>query len=93
MQIKRPDGQIIEIDLRAGATQVADPEDKQVTWQVGELTRFDPADPELASKEEAIEMARIESRRHEERIYGVWTGQDHGSELVAIVYEGEVFRN
>jgi len=93
MQIRHPDGRIIEIDLRDRSTVSAPSRTEQTSWQVGELTRLDVADPELSSKEAAIEMARTESERNEDRVYGVWTGQDHGSELVAIAYQGEVFRN
>lgn len=93
MQIRQPNGRIIEIDLRGRSTQSAASRTEQITWQVGELTRLDVADPELPSNEAAIEMARTESARNEDRVYGVWTGQEHGSELVAIAYQNEVFRN
>jgi hypothetical protein len=37
-------------------------------------------------------LARLESERDDKKAFGVWTGQEHGSELVAIAYQGEVFR-
>jgi hypothetical protein len=63
-----------------------------MTYQVGELTNFDPADPELAGEHQAIALALSESNRDEKRTFAVWTGQNHGSELIAIAYQGEVFR-
>jgi hypothetical protein len=92
MQVRQLDGQIIEINLDGDAPQRTGPAHPQITWQVGELIRFDPADPEFASLEAAIALARTESERSDKRVYGVWTGQDHGSELVAIVHQGEIFR-
>ncbi|CAB3754320.1 hypothetical protein [Paraburkholderia humisilvae] len=63
-----------------------------ITFQVGELTNFDPADPEIAEEQGAIALALRESRQYESRIFAVWTGQDHGSELIAIAYQGEIFK-
>lgn len=61
-------------------------------YQVGHLTRIDQADPELASETAAIQLAISESRRDETSPYGIWTGQDFGSELVALAYQGQLFR-
>ncbi|WP_321820918.1 MULTISPECIES: hypothetical protein [unclassified Burkholderia] len=69
---------------RAGKTQA-------ITYQVGDLLRIDPADPEFAEVGPAIALALSESTRDESRVYAVWTGQEHGSELIAIAYQGDVF--
>ena len=37
-------------------------------------------------------LALAESNRDQTNAFGVWTGQDHGSELMAIAYQGELFR-
>lgn len=64
-----------------------------ITYQVGHLTNIDDADPELGSEQSAIELALSESTRDDSNPYGVWTGQEHGSELVAIAYQGQLFRS
>lgn len=63
-----------------------------LTYQVGRLTHIDPADPQLPDEKAAHDLALAESRRDENCPFGVWTGQDHGSELVAIAYQGQLFR-
>jgi len=62
------------------------------TYQVGHLLNIDPADPELDDEHKAKELAMAESEREHTSAFGVWTGQDHGSELIAIAYQGELFR-
>ncbi|WP_199033342.1 hypothetical protein [Ralstonia sp. ASV6] len=63
-----------------------------MTYQVGNLLAFDPADPELDDEGQAMALAVSESDRDRERAFAVWTGQEHGSELIAIAYQGELFR-
>ncbi len=63
-----------------------------IKYQVGHLTKIDPANPELSSGTAAIELAISESRRDQTSPYGIWTGQDSGSELVAMAYQGQLFR-
>ncbi len=62
------------------------------TYQVGRLIEIDAADPKLSDETAALKLAVSESIRDETTAFGVWTGQDHGSELVAIAYMGELFR-
>lgn len=62
-----------------------------MAYQVGRLLSIDPADPEIGDAQQAIRVARDESRRETTTPYGVWTGQDDGPELVAIAYRGQVF--
>ncbi|MDH0342025.1 hypothetical protein [Chromobacterium haemolyticum] len=64
-----------------------------ITYQVGQLTMIDEADPELPNEQAAIELAIAESERDDKSPFGVWTGQSHGSELVAIAYQGQLFRS
>ena len=63
-----------------------------IKFQVGHLTKIDPADPQLDSEAAAIDLAISESRRDDSSPYGIWTGQEDGSELVAIAYQGQLFR-
>lgn len=62
------------------------------TYQVGELLSIDNADPELPSLQEATALALRESDIDQKVPFGVWTGQEHGSELVAIAYQGYLFK-
>lgn len=64
-----------------------------ITYQVGELLRLDHADPEIDMQSAAINLAISESERAQETPFGVWTGQEHGSELVAIAYQGQIFKS
>lgn len=64
-----------------------------ITYQVGELLRLDHADPELDTHAAAINLAVSESIREQETPFGIWTGQGHGSELVAIAYQGQIFKS
>lgn len=63
-----------------------------MTFQVGNLLRIDPADPELLDEKSAVALAVRESNRDDAKVFAVWTGQEHGSELVALAYQGDVFR-
>jgi hypothetical protein len=62
-----------------------------ITCQVGALLTLDEADPELPSLQDATAIALRESDVDQNTPYGVWTGQEHGSELVAIAYQGYLF--
>lgn len=62
-----------------------------VTFQVGDLMCIDPADPEIPSERDAITLALKESSRDDSKVFAVWTGQEHGSELIALAYQGDVF--
>jgi hypothetical protein len=62
-----------------------------ITYQVGRLLAVDEADPELPSLHDATSAALRESDIDQSTPYGVWTGQDHGSELVAIAYQGDLY--
>lgn len=63
-----------------------------LTYQVGHLTNIDPADPELADQRKAIALAIAESDRDQASAFRVWTGQEHGSVLIGIAYQSELFR-
>ncbi len=58
-------------------------------YQVGSLLYYKQDDPTFEDREEAIDYAVDWSV--DDDAYGVWAGQDEGSELLAIVYQGEVF--
>ncbi|MBN3761361.1 hypothetical protein [Burkholderia sp. Ac-20365] len=62
------------------------------SYQVGELKCFKPDDPVVEGLLNAYQLALEMWRRDDRSIIGVWTKQEDGSELVAIVYENEVFR-
>lgn len=63
-----------------------------LTYQVGALLNLDPADPELPCLQDATAIALRESDTDQRIPFGVWTGQDHGSELVAIAFQGYLFK-
>ncbi len=67
-------------------------------YQVGWLVEFTGEDPEYDSLETATNAAVALSLADEEknvcghaRAAGIWTSQMEGSEIVRIVYMGEVF--
>jgi len=62
-----------------------------ITYQVGALLSIDAADPELSSLQDATATALRESDVDQNQPFGVWTGQEHGSEMVAIAYQGYLF--
>lgn len=66
---------------------------RAMAYQVGRLLDIDPADPGIADESQALRVARDESSRNADTPFGVWTGQDDGSELVAIAYQGQVFKS
>ena len=63
-----------------------------MTYQVGALLKLDQADPELSSEQDATSLALRESDVDQNTPFGVWTGQEHGSELLAIAYQGTLFK-
>lgn len=63
-----------------------------LTYQVGDLLNIDPADPEIPDEGRAVRLALAESGKDDKKAFGVWTGQNWGSELVAIAFMGELFR-
>lgn len=58
-------------------------------YQVGSLFLFDLTDPEFTTLDKALSHAIGLSKAS---IIGIWTSQDKGSELLYIVYNGEVFK-
>lgn len=62
-----------------------------ITYQVGKLLHLDNLDPELPSLQAATAVALCESDTDDRTPFGVWTGQTHGSELVAIAYQGYLY--
>lgn len=63
-----------------------------ITYQVGKLLFWTINDPEISSMQEATEVALRESESDQNNPFGIWTGQSHGSELVAIAYQGNIYR-
>ena len=65
---------------------------QETTYPVGDLLDFRGTDIEVAS----LAAAHLESDRlmalDWERPVGIWTGHQHGSELVEIWYQGGQFR-
>jgi hypothetical protein len=64
-----------------------------LTFQVGLVTAIDPADPVIEDERKATLMALTESVRDETGVYGVWTGQEAGSDLLYIAHMGQLFRS
>lgn len=62
-----------------------------ITYQVGALLSIGLTDPELPSLQDATAIALRDSDVDQRQPFGVWTGQNHGSELVAIAYQGCLF--
>lgn len=62
-----------------------------ISYQVGALLSLDAADPELPTLQDSTATALRESDIDQKQPFGVWTGQEHGSELVAIAYQGYLF--
>lgn len=59
-------------------------------YQVGGLQYYEGDDPLFDTLEAAIKHAVQQS--YNDGLWGIWTDQDSGSELLAIVYMQEVFR-
>ena len=60
-------------------------------YQIGKLLYPEKDDPEIADYWDAIKKAQELSI--DDSIYGVWTSQGENSDLLAIIYQGEVFQN
>jgi hypothetical protein len=60
-----------------------------MSYQIGHLEYPKKDDPEIGSFREAIKQAQDNSI--DDNIWAVWTSQAEGSELMAIIYGGEVF--
>lgn len=62
-------------------------------YQVGDLTSFEEDDPTFKKYGDAENAAVEMSRKHENegRAIAVWSGQDEGAELLALVVDGEIF--
>lgn len=58
-------------------------------YQYGSLIFLKDDDPEVEDYQSAVDKAVELS--WDDSAYGVWTGQRQGSDLLAIVYGGEVF--
>lgn len=58
-------------------------------YQVGHLIHYDEDDPTFDKLKDAQKYAIEKSI--DDSPYGIWTGQDEGSELDAIVYGGVVY--
>lgn len=64
-----------------------------ITYQIGDLQDFRGTDIEVSDLPSAhIEAQRLMQLAWETPI-GIWTGQQHGSELVEIWYQGQQFRS
>lgn len=57
-------------------------------WQVGDLVDFKDDDPVFDDKQDAVDYAQKKSEENYEDLFGLWTSEDDGSELLAIFYEG-----
>ena len=62
-----------------------------MTYQVGELIHFREDDPVFDNEDAAYAHAYKLSDESDELVIGIWTGQEEGSEPLAIVYCGEVY--
>ena len=65
-----------------------------VAYQVGDLLAFQENDPVFTGEcaySAALAQALTWSEKNTDTPYGLWTSQDDGSELLAIVHNGEVF--
>lgn len=58
-------------------------------YQVGKLEYPESDDPNFESRKDAVASAVEKSI--DDSCYAVWRGQEEGSELLAIIYQGEVF--
>lgn len=76
----------------SGCTACRHSAQQETTYQVGALLDFRGTDIEVAS----LAAAHLEADRlmalDWERPVGIWTGHQHGSELVEIWYQGGQFR-
>lgn len=59
-------------------------------YQVGFLMGYESDDPEYGDWDSALSYA-LHIGQIDETI-GIWSSQDEGSDLLAIIYQGEVFK-
>lgn len=67
-----------------------------MSYQVGNLQCIDRGDPTFEHYHDAIRSAlawETEESWDPGETIGVWTSQEEGSELVAIIYQGQVFES
>jgi hypothetical protein len=64
-----------------------------LTYQTGRLLDPKEHDPEFPSFKDAAAHAIKESALDRYGFFAIWTGQDHGSELEAIVFRETIFRS
>lgn len=57
----------------------------------GNLLGFTRDDPEFGTFEDAYTHLLALTNEDDDELFGLWTGQDDGGELLAIGYRGEVF--
>lgn len=62
-----------------------------MTYQVGDIQSIKDEDPMFTSEEAAYKHAFALLEGSDEVFIGIWTGQDEGSELLAIIYCGEAY--
>jgi hypothetical protein len=64
------------------------------SYQVGDLHHYGKDDPVFDNWDDAVKHAftEITGNGYLDIAAGIWSGQDEGSELLAIVYQGEVFK-
>ncbi len=63
----------------------------EYSYQVGYLLNWNANDPEFSTLGECFRFTKYEDPDMV-HTYGIWTGQKQGSELVAIVHEGQYFK-
>lgn len=61
-------------------------------YQVGDLTEIRANDPLFSDETAALIYALAQQARTGQPV-GVWSAPDEGSELLAIVYEGAIYRS
>jgi hypothetical protein len=61
-------------------------------YQTGDIRYLEDGDPVHSNREDAEQAAITLSRTDPDGFFGVWTGPDDGSELLAIVHAGRVYR-
>ena len=60
-------------------------------FQVGNLRDLLHDDPVFPTLSDALPEALARSRKAHSEFFGIWTAQDLGSELIAIIHDQEVF--
>jgi hypothetical protein len=61
-------------------------------YQTGDIRFLEDSDPVHSNRAEAEQTAIARSRADPDGFFGVWTGPDDGSELLAIAHAGHVYR-